>query len=76
MLERRYGSPNFPARHLAKDVELFLAEARSASLGADHLEAVRKLLGSVIKSGLGDEDYSAIYEAVNPRSSGSHREEK
>ncbi len=71
LLERNYGNPNFSTRHLLKDVRLVLEEAAISGLSTSGLEGVSPLLSNAIDQGLGDMDYSAIYEAVNPRTSRS-----
>jgi 3-hydroxyisobutyrate dehydrogenase len=65
--QRQYDAPNFPTRHLLKDVELFLAAARAHGLQTAGLLGVRDLLAEAIAHGHGDLDYSALYEETNPR---------
>ncbi len=67
MLAHRYGDPNFPTRHLLKDVELFLSEADRLGLDAGPLAGVRALLRRAIALGHADDDYSALREAVLDR---------
>lgn len=64
--KRNYAQPNFSTRHLLKDVELALGAAQSAHLSPAGLQGVRSLLIDTIAVGLGDVDYSAIYERVDP----------
>ena len=66
LLTRDYRHPNFSTRHLLKDVELFLKEASSYELTASSLEGIKPVLEQTIAQGLGDSDYSAIFEVVNP----------
>jgi 3-hydroxyisobutyrate dehydrogenase len=66
LLTRDYQHPNFPTRHLLKDVDLFLKAATSYSLATSGLEGIRPVLERTIAQGLGDSDYSAIFEIVNP----------
>jgi 3-hydroxyisobutyrate dehydrogenase len=66
LLTRDYKHPNFSARHLLKDVELFLKEAFSYELTASCLEGIRQVLERNIAQRLGYSDYSAIFEMVNP----------
>lgn len=63
---RQYEQPNFSTRHLLKDVDLFLAAAEQAHLSTDGLQGVRSLLTDTIAHGLGEVDYSALYERVDP----------
>ncbi len=64
--KRNYAQPNFSTRHLLKDVELALGAATSAQLSPAGLQGVRSLLIDTIAAGLGDVDYSAIYERIDP----------
>ena len=66
MQRRDYGDPNFPARHLLKDVNLFLDAAGEAGLDTGVLLALRELLTDTGFRGLQDEDYSALYESIDP----------
>jgi 3-hydroxyisobutyrate dehydrogenase len=66
LLNRDYQHPNFSTRHLLKDTELFLREASGYALTTSSLEGVRPLLERTIEQGLGDSDYSAIFEVINP----------
>ena len=66
LLTRDYQQPNFSTRHLLKDVELFLREASGYALTTSSLEGIRPVLERTIAQGLGDSDYSAIFEVVNP----------
>lgn len=61
---RDYANPNFPTRHLLKDVNLFLREAAGLGLGAEALEGVQHRLEVAIARGYADADYSALYEAI------------
>ena len=66
LLSRDYQHPNFSTRHLMKDVELFLKEAAGYGLITSSAEGIRPVLEQTIVQGLGDSDYSAIFEVVNP----------
>jgi 3-hydroxyisobutyrate dehydrogenase len=66
LLTRDYQQPNFSTRHLLKDAELFLREASGHALTTSSLEGVMPVLERAITQGLGDSDYSAIFEVVNP----------
>jgi 3-hydroxyisobutyrate dehydrogenase len=67
MLERDYDRPNFPTRHLLKDVRLFLDEAQGLDLEVDALAGIERILTRAIDQGLGNADYSALFEAVCPK---------
>jgi len=66
LLTRDYANPNFSTRHLLKDVDLFLKEAKALRLDTSGLEGVRPLLTKTIDRGMADVDYSAMFQAVNP----------
>ena len=65
MRDRNYSDPNFPTKHLLKDVDLFLRQAKEAGLNVSSLEGVRQVIQTAIDSGLSETDYSAIYDAVD-----------
>jgi 3-hydroxyisobutyrate dehydrogenase len=66
LLKRDYHQPNFSTRHLLKDVELFVQEAAGRGLTTSSLEGIRSILETTIAQGLGEADYSALYERINP----------
>jgi 3-hydroxyisobutyrate dehydrogenase len=66
MLERNYDNPNFPTRHLLKDIDLFLDAAGDYGLTAACLEGVRDTVAVALAKGLADTDYSAINEVIHP----------
>ncbi|QKT03984.1 NAD(P)-dependent oxidoreductase [Ectothiorhodospiraceae bacterium 2226] len=66
ILNRDFTNPNFPTRHLLKDVDLFRRAAAGSGLGTAGLDGVRTLLLDALERGLGDEDYSALAEALEP----------
>jgi len=65
-LRRDFSDPHFPTRHLLKDVRLILDEGKAAGLTTAALEGVREILEMAVARGLGDADYSSLYEAVDP----------
>lgn len=66
MLDRNYENPNFPTKHLLKDTNLFLNEAKLNGLNISSLEGIRQILELAQDMGLADEDYSALFSAINP----------
>lgn len=66
MTERDYANPNFPARHLLKDADLFLDAADEHGLTAQILQGVRDTVAIALAKGLADMDYSAIHEVIHP----------
>jgi len=63
-LRRDYGQANFPLKHLRKDVGLFRAVAAQSRIETGPIEALETVLERGIEHGLGDLDYSALYEAL------------
>jgi 3-hydroxyisobutyrate dehydrogenase len=66
MLDRNYSNPNFPTKHLTKDTDLFICEAKSVGLNVSSIEGVRQILEVAISQGLSEEDYSALFSAIAP----------
>ena len=66
MSDRNFTNPNFPTKHLLKDTNLFLEQANSLGLATDNLEGIQAIIQQAIALGLENEDYSAIYQAINP----------
>lgn len=67
LLARRYDNPNFPTGHLLKDVILFADEAQRHGLNTAGVERLRTILEQTIARGHRDEDYSALFESIDPR---------
>ena len=67
LVNRRYSGPNFPAKLLLKDVDLFLKEAKRRKLMTDSLAGIRRVLESTIQDGHGDVDYIAMIEAMREK---------
>lgn len=65
MRARDYGSPNFPARHLLKDVRLIVQHGRDAGLDTSAIEAIEKILERTQERGHALSDYSSLYDSVD-----------
>lgn len=65
MRERNFTNPNFPTKHLLKDTDLFLTQAEALGLDTSSLKGIRQIVQKAIALGLENEDYSAIYSAIN-----------
>ena len=59
-----YKDANFPTKHLLKDAGLVLAEARRSHLSTEVMEGMHALLAKSVHQGLGEMDYSAVFETV------------
>lgn len=66
MVDHNFANPNFPTKHLLKDSNLFLTEAESLGLNTSLVSAVSSILQKAIDRGLADEDYSALFAAIEP----------
>jgi 3-hydroxyisobutyrate dehydrogenase len=66
MLDRNYENPNFPTKHLLKDTNLFLNEDKFNGLNVSSLEGIRQILEMAQDMGLAEDDYSALFSAINP----------
>lgn len=66
MIDRNFANPNFPTKHLLKDTNLILKEAQALGLNARSLAGVKEILEIAMTENLGDEDYSALFNVVNP----------
>ncbi len=64
---RDFTNVHFPAKHLLKDVELLLKAAGDTDLDTGALQGVRKIIEKTVAGELGDLDYSALYNLVDPQ---------
>ncbi len=65
-LSHEYGAANFPLKHLRKDVRLFRRVAEEAGLDTSLIEAIDGRCFEAEAMGFGEQDYSALYEAISP----------
>jgi 3-hydroxyisobutyrate dehydrogenase len=63
MLSGDYSNPNFPLKHLAKDVKLFIRAA--GNMQTSMLKGVFRTLLTGIEEGHQDKDYSVLYESID-----------
>lgn len=66
-LSHDYGAANFPLKHLLKDIRLFRQVAEQVGLDTALLGALESACERAEAQGYGDQDYSALYEAISPR---------
>lgn len=64
MCDGNFDNPNFPTKHLLKDIGLFLADAKTMGLNTKALEAIEKITTQAVENGEADSDYSAIIKAI------------
>lgn len=65
-LERDFNNPNFPLKHLLKDVRLMKEEFNGKKINTDILKSVISIIDEGIRNNLGEKDYSAIYQVIHP----------
>jgi 3-hydroxyisobutyrate dehydrogenase len=63
MLSRNFDNPNFPAKHLLKDMQLFLDAAAPSTLNLEAAQAICHLLETTVTHSP-DQDYSVLFETV------------
>ena len=66
MRQRDFTDPNFPLRHLRKDLRLVMRDMKNHGLEIPFLEGLDRILSEALNLGLGHMDYSALYNAVHP----------
>jgi 3-hydroxyisobutyrate dehydrogenase len=66
MISRNFANPNFPTKHLLKDTNLIIKEAQALGLNVSSLAGVQEILEIAMTQHLGEEDYSALFNVVNP----------
>lgn len=64
MLDGNYENPNFPTKHLQKDMGLFQTEAEQLGLDTQIVAAVQAILHRTIEQGLAEADYAALLTAL------------
>lgn len=67
LLECNFERPNFPLKHLLKDVRLIKDTAAGHGLDVRVLAAVQSPLEAAMDRHLGESDYAALYEVIHPR---------
>ncbi len=66
MEKNDFSNPNFPLRHLRKDLRLVMREMNRCGINAFPLDGVDRLIAEALNMGLGTKDYAAMYNAVHP----------
>lgn len=68
MLSRDFSNTNFPAELMLKDLQLIRDEAAALGLRLEGLDGIIGLVLRTVESGHGRDDYSSVYEIVDPAS--------
>ncbi len=66
-LNRDFKNPNFPVKHLLKDLNIISENFGKEKINNQILEATKQILHRAIDEGLSDVDYSALYNIINPK---------
>lgn len=66
MLNKDYANPNFPTKHLKKDIDLFVTAAAAAGLEVDSVVGVSQILTKAISLAFADADYAALFSTIAP----------
>jgi 3-hydroxyisobutyrate dehydrogenase len=64
MVDQNYSNPNFPTKHLLKDMKLTQTTAQAQGIDTQLIEAVINITERSIQQGQGESDYSAIHGAI------------
>lgn len=65
MMERDFKNPNFPVKHLLKDVKLMNFQFGKNGIDTSVLESVIKILKKTMDDGYSEFDYSALYNTIH-----------
>ncbi|HIK36606.1 MAG TPA: NAD(P)-dependent oxidoreductase [Geminocystis sp. M7585_C2015_104] len=65
MCQRNFANPNFPTKHLLKDIRLFLSSCENLPVDTTILQAVEAVVQKTVEAGEGDNDYSAIINTIS-----------
>lgn len=60
-----FSNPNFPIKHLLKDVNLIIDNVKQNNINEKSLEVIIEILKQAMDNGLQDQDYSSMYKIIN-----------
>lgn len=66
LLARDYTNPNFPTKHLLKDVRLCRDEAEALQLDPSVLKSIEGVLEQAMARSFAEADYSSVFEIITP----------
>jgi 3-hydroxyisobutyrate dehydrogenase len=76
MQNRNFENPNFPLKHLLKDLHLIIDEFRDCQIETGPLDKMAEILSRTSQAGFSEQDYSVLYNTINPAHSttaGNHK---
>ncbi len=65
MMERNFDNPNFPLKHLLKDLDLIRNSFGDKGINIAPLDGVRRVIEDALSQGLAEKDYSSLYNGVH-----------
>ncbi|MCZ7601840.1 MAG: NAD(P)-dependent oxidoreductase [Melioribacteraceae bacterium] len=65
-MQRDFSNPNFPLKHLLKDVRLMISQFNEGGINTLLLEGVEKVIREGLKQKLSEKDYSSLYNVIHP----------
>jgi 3-hydroxyisobutyrate dehydrogenase len=65
MLNRDFNNPNFPLKHMLKDVKLILSEFGSQKIDTSPINGVEEILQKAVDDRMDELDYSAMYNIIH-----------
>ena len=66
-LSRDFSNPNFPLKHLLKDVRLMIDQFRQEGINTQTLEGVEAVIKKGLEEKLSEKDYSSLYNIIHPK---------
>lgn len=63
-----FSNPNFPLKHLLKDLNLMIDAFLDKQINIETLKGIHKVLEDGINEGLGELDYSSLYKVIHKNS--------
>ncbi len=64
-LSRDFSNPNFPLKLLLKDLNLIIDAFSSEQINIEALKGMQRILKEGVEDGLGEMDYSALYNVIH-----------
>ncbi|MDZ7766570.1 MAG: NAD(P)-dependent oxidoreductase [Melioribacteraceae bacterium] len=65
-MQRDFSNPNFPLKHLLKDVRLMIDQFGQSGINTKGLEAIAEIIKTGLDQKLSEKDYSSLYNVIHP----------
>lgn len=66
MLDRKFNNVTWTTNLSLKDCNLMIDDGKKKGVMTNHLEGIAKVIQEAIKTGNGNKDFAALYNAMNP----------